>query len=65
MQNSDEISMLTTYQFNLYDDSHTADKDTIINWEGSMVEKKHITKILLPEIEHNKKNGCFCASVSH
>ena len=53
MQNSDEIYMLTKDQLKPHDNLYTANEDNMLYWEGNMVEKKHITKILLPEVEEN------------
>jgi hypothetical protein len=47
MQESDEIYMLTTDQFNPHDDLYAANEDSMLDWEGNMVEKKHRTQVLL------------------
>ncbi len=54
MQGSDEIYMLTTDQFNPHHDPYTANEDIVLDWEGNMVEKKHITQVLLSEVEDNE-----------
>jgi hypothetical protein len=54
MQESDEIYMLTTDQFNPHDDSYAANEDSMLDWEGNMVEKKHRTQVLLSEVEENE-----------
>ena len=54
VQNSDEIYMLNTDQFNSHDELYAKNKDIMMNWEGNMVEKKHRTKILLSEVEKNE-----------
>ena len=54
MQNSDDIYMLTTGQFNPHDDSYAKNEDQIMDWEGNMVENKHRTKTLLSEVEDNE-----------
>jgi hypothetical protein len=54
MQDSDEIYMLTTDQFNPHDDSYAVNEENMLDWEGNMVERKHRTKILLSEVEDNE-----------
>jgi hypothetical protein len=54
MQESDEIYMLTTDQFNPHDDLYAANEDSMLDWEGNMVEKKHRTQVLLSEVEENE-----------
>jgi hypothetical protein len=44
MQGSDEIYMLTTDQFNPHHDPYAVNEDIMLDWEGNMVEKKHITE---------------------
>jgi hypothetical protein len=53
MQTSDEIYMLTNDQFNPHDDSYAANEESMLDWEGNMVEKKHRATILLSEVEEN------------
>jgi hypothetical protein len=54
MQESNEIYMLTTNQFNPHDDSYVANKDSMLDWEGNMVEKKHRTQVLLSKVVENE-----------
>ena len=60
MQDSDEIYLLTTDQFNPHDDSYAANEESMLDWEGNMVERQHRTKILLSEV---KENEAMAASV--
>ena len=59
MQDSDEIYMLTTDQFNPHDDSYAVNEENMLDWEGNMVERKHRTKILLSEAEENEAMAAF------
>ena len=54
MQTSDEIYMLTNDQFNPHDDSYAANEESMLDWEGNMVERKHRATILLSEVEEDE-----------
>eukprot|EP00957_Ditylum_brightwellii_P104931 7997505-Ditylum_brightwellii.AAC.1 len=50
---SDDIYLLTPSRFNPHVDGYAVDKDSMLDWEGNMIETSHQTKILLSEVEEN------------
>ena len=50
MQASDNIYLLTPSQFNPHDDAYAANEDSMLDWEGNMVERGQRSQILLSEV---------------
>eukprot|EP00957_Ditylum_brightwellii_P000892 71075-Ditylum_brightwellii.AAC.1 len=53
LQASDDIYLLTPSRFNPHDDVYAVNEDSMLNWEGNMIETSHQPKILLSEVEEN------------
>ena len=45
--------MLTPSRFNPHDDGYAVNEDSMLDWEGNMIEMNHRPKILLSEVEEN------------
>ena len=54
MRESEEVYLLTPPDFNPHDDAYAANEDSMVDWEGNMIEKRHRTQILLSEIEEHE-----------
>jgi hypothetical protein len=50
MQESEEIYMLTPTRFNPHDDAYASNEANMLDWEGTMIENEHRTKIVLLEV---------------
>eukprot|EP00957_Ditylum_brightwellii_P030542 2313551-Ditylum_brightwellii.AAC.1 len=46
LQASDNIYLLTPSKLNPHDDGYAVNKDSMLDWEGNMVETSHQPKIL-------------------
>jgi hypothetical protein len=53
MQESEEVYLLTPANFNPHDDAYAANEESMMDWEGNMIEKQHRTQIILSEIEED------------
>jgi hypothetical protein len=54
MQESEEVYMLTPTNFNPHDDAYAANEESMMDWEGNMIEKQHRTQIILSDIEEDE-----------
>eukprot|EP00957_Ditylum_brightwellii_P026490 2003718-Ditylum_brightwellii.AAC.1 len=41
LQTSDDIYLLTPSRFNPHDDGYAANEDSMLDWEGIMIETSH------------------------
>eukprot|EP00957_Ditylum_brightwellii_P044305 3361945-Ditylum_brightwellii.AAC.1 len=53
LQASADIYLFTPSKFNPHDDGYTVNEDSMLSWEGNIVEMSHWPKILLSEVEEN------------
>jgi hypothetical protein len=53
MQESEEVYLLTPTNFNPHDDAYATNEESMMDWEGNMIEKQHRTQIILSEIEED------------
>ncbi len=54
MQDSEEVYLLTPTNFNPHDDAYAANEESMLDWEGNMIERQHRTQIILSEIEEDE-----------
>eukprot|EP00957_Ditylum_brightwellii_P170917 13008922-Ditylum_brightwellii.AAC.1 len=46
LQASEDIYLLTLSRFNPHDDGYAVTEDSMLDWEGNMIETSHQPKIL-------------------
>ena len=53
LSDCEDVYMLTLCRWNHHNSAHASTKESLLDWQGNMVEKNRRQKILLEDVEEN------------